>query len=56
LPSPIFSAPGLSPRPLYFSEAVMDELFGPPIVGSREREEWETRIAEMPPPREDPKS
>jgi hypothetical protein len=50
---PMFSAPGLSPRPLYFSEAVCDELFAPAYgrYGSgAERSAWKKRIAQLPRP------
>jgi hypothetical protein len=48
---PVFSAPGLNRRPLYFSEAVCDELFGPAYgrYGSgAERSAWKKRVQQLP--------
>jgi hypothetical protein len=37
----------LNSRPLFMSNAVADELFGPPHVNSRERLAWEARTAKL---------
>jgi len=47
---PVFSAPGLSPRPLFFSEEVDDELFGPAYAGGSAYQAWQKRVSELEPP------
>jgi hypothetical protein len=45
-PYPLWG-PELGRRPIHMAEAVFDELFGPPIMGSPERTRWEAEAKRL---------